>query len=189
MFWPGTSSTNFYKTTVNSNINSPKNKHSDHRLHGRYALDEPNSRRPEHGKGHIDFFLTAIGVHNKSEKISTVSNPGTGTLGLRNRLSQQGSNFGNWKSKTFNSEILKFDEKFQTNVVENYKLYRFTFLNSTSCNTGIFTNTISATTTSGIYKKAISLLLNSSSEPNINSGTSTVGEKPRNIQYEVNFVT
>ena len=66
---------------------------------------------------------------------------------------------------------------------------RFTLLNSISCDASIFTNKISATTASGIYKKAIFLPLNSSSEPKSNSGTSMVGKQPRNIKWEVNFVT
>ena len=110
IFWPRTSSTNFYKTTENPNSNSTKNQHSDHRLPGRYALDEPNNRRPEHGKEHIDFPLTATGVHNKSEKISTVGNPETRILGPGNRLSQHDSNFANGKSKKFNSEMQKLME-------------------------------------------------------------------------------
>ena len=77
MFWPGTSSMNFYKATENPNSNSTKNQHSDYLLPEQYALDEPNNRRLEYGKGHIDFSLTATGVHNKSEKISTVGNPET----------------------------------------------------------------------------------------------------------------
>ena len=75
MFWPGTNSTNFYKATENRNSSSTKNQHSNHCLPKRYVLYEPNNRRPEHGKAHIDFSLAAIGVHNKSGKISTVTNP------------------------------------------------------------------------------------------------------------------
>ena len=59
----------------------------------------------------------------------------------------------------------KLDGKSPTNVVGNYKLDRFTFLNSTISDASIFTNKISATTASGIYKKAIFLPLNSLSEP------------------------
>ena len=143
----------FYKATENPNSNSTKNQHSDHCLPGRYALDEPNNRRPEHGKGHIDFSLTATGVHNKSEKISTVSNTETRIFGPGNRLSQYDSNFANGKSKKFNSKMQKPDEKPQTNVVGNYKLDRLTLLNSTSTNPSIFTNKISATAASRIYKK------------------------------------
>ena len=182
MFWPRTRSTNFCKATENPNSNSTKNQHSDHHLPGRYALDEPNHRRPEHGKGHMDFSLTATGVHNKSEKISTVGNPETRILGPGNRLSQHDSNFANGKSKRFTSEMQKLDGKSQTNVVENFKLDRFPLLNSTSRNANIFTNKVSTTTASGIYKKAISLPLNSSSEPKFNSGTNMVGKQPRNIK-------
>ena len=82
-----------------------KNQHSDHHLLGRYALDEPNHRWPEHGKGHIDFSLTATGVHNESEKISTVGNPETRIFESGNGLSQDDSNFANGKSKKFNSEM------------------------------------------------------------------------------------
>ena len=53
----------------------------------------------------------------------------------------------------------------------------------------IFTNKISATTASGMYKKEISLPFNSSLEPKFNSGTNMVGKQPRNIKWEVNFVT
>ena len=77
MFWPGASSKKFYKATENPSSKSMKNQHSDHRLPGRYAFDVPNNRTPEHGKGHIDFSLTATGVHNKSEKISNNGNPET----------------------------------------------------------------------------------------------------------------
>ena len=149
-----TSCTNFYKATENPNSNSTRNQHSDHRLPGRYALDEPNNRMSEHGKGHTDFSLTATGVHNKSEKVSTVGNPETSILGPGNRLSQHDSNLANGKSKKFNSEMQKLDGKSQTNVVGNYKLYRFTLLNSTSGDASIFTNKISATATSGIDKKS-----------------------------------
>ena len=69
----------------------------------------------------------------------------------------------------------KLDGKSQTNVVENFKLDRFPLLNSTSRNASIFTNKVSTTTASGIYKKAISLPLNSSSEQKFNSGTNMVG--------------
>ena len=65
----------------------------------------------------------------------------------------------------------KRDGKSQSNVLGNYKLDRFTLLNNTSSNTSIFRNKISAATASGIYKKEISLPLNSSSEPKFNSGT------------------
>ena len=50
-------------------------------------------------------------------------------------------------------------------------------------------NKISATTVSGITKKEISLLLNSSSGSKFNLGTSMVGKQPRNIKWELNFVT
>ena len=152
-----------------------KNQHFDHRLSGQYALDEPN-------KGHIDFSLTATGVHNKSEKNITVGNPEIRIPGPGSMLNQHDSYFANGKSKKFNSEILKLDRKSQTNVVGNYKLDRFTLLNSTSSKPSIFTNKISATTASGIYKKAISLPLNSSSEPKFNSGTNMMGKQPRNIK-------
>ena len=92
MFWPGNSSTNFYKATENPNSNSTKNQHSDHCLPGWYALDEPNNGRPERGEEHIDFSLTATGVHNKSDNISTVANPETRILEPGNRLSQHDSN-------------------------------------------------------------------------------------------------
>ena len=49
----------------------------------------------------------------------------------------------------------KLDRKSQTNVVKNYNLDRFNLLNSTSSNNSIFTNKISATTASGIYKKTV----------------------------------
>ena len=75
MFWRGSNSTNFYKATENHNSSSTKNQHSNHSLPKRYVLYEPNNRRPEHGKAHNDFSLAAIGVHNKSGKISTVTNP------------------------------------------------------------------------------------------------------------------
>ena len=51
MFRRGTSSTNFYKPSENP-ISDSKNQHLDHRKRGRYALHDPNNRRPEHGKGH-----------------------------------------------------------------------------------------------------------------------------------------
>ena len=149
IFWPGTSSTNFYKATENPNGNSTKNQHLAHRLPWRYALDEPNNRRPEHGKGHIDFSLAGTGVHNKSEKISTVGNPDTRILEPGNRLSQHDSNFANGISKKFISEMQKLDGKSQANVVGNYKLDTFTLINSTSGDASIFTNKISATTASG----------------------------------------
>ena len=189
MFWSGTSSTNFYKATENPNSNSTKNQHLDYRLPRRYALDEPTNRRPEHGKGHIDFSLIATADHNKSEKMSTLGNPESRILGPGNRLSQNDSNFANGKSKKFNLEMQKLDGKSQTNVVGNYKFDRFNLLNSRSSDTSIFTNKISATTASGIYKKAIFLPLNSSSEPKFNSGTNMVGNQPRNLKWEVNFAT
>ena len=188
MFWSGTSSPNFYKATENPSSDSTMNRHSDHRLPRRYPLNEPKNRRPEHGKGHNDFSLTATGVHNKSEKISTVGNTETRIFGPGNRLSQHDSSFGNGKSKKFNTEMQKLDGKFQTNVVGNYKLDRFTLLNSTGSDASIFTNKISATTASGIYKKGIFLPLNSSSEPKLNSGTNMVRKQPRNMKWEVNFV-
>ena len=83
----------------------------------------------------------------------------------------------------------ELDGKSYTSAVENYKLDRFTLLNSTSGDTNIFTNKLSAATASGIYKKAISLPLNSSSEPKFNSETNMVGKPPRNITWEVTFVT
>ena len=55
----------------------------------------------------IDFCLTAIGVNNKSEKISAVSNPKTRILRPGNRLSQHNSNFVNGKSHNFSSELQK----------------------------------------------------------------------------------
>ena len=61
----------------------------------------------------------------------------------------------------------------------NYKLNRFS----------IFPNKIPATTASRIYKKAISLTFNSSSDSKFTSGTSKVGKQPRNVKWEVNFVT
>ena len=153
MFWSGTNSTNFYKGAENPNSNFAKNQHSDHRLPRRYALDELNNRRPEHFKRRIDFSLTATGVRNKSEKIITAGNPENRIIGSGNRLNKHDSNFANGKSKKFNSEMPKLDGKYQTSVWRNYKLDRFTLLNSTSSNASIFTNKISATTASEIYKK------------------------------------
>ena len=175
--WTGTSSTNFYKATQNLNCNSKKKQHSDHCLPGPCALDEPNNRRPEHGKGDIDFPLTVTGVYNKSEKISTIGKTETRILEPGNRLSQHDSTFANGKRKKFNSQMQKFDGKSQTVVVGNYKLDRLTLLNNTSSNASIFTNKISATTASGIHKKAIFLPLNSSSEPKFNLGTNMVGKQ------------
>ena len=121
IFWSKSSSKNFYKATLNHDSTSTENQLSDHSLPRRHALDEPNNRRHEHGKGHIDFSLTATATHNKSENISTVGNPETRFLGPGNRLSQHDSNFANRKSKKFNSEMQRLDEnpkptlwKFQT---------------------------------------------------------------------------
>ena len=66
MFQRETSSTNFYKPSENPISDSKKNRHLDHRKRGRYALHDPNNRRHEHGKGHINFSLASIGVHNNS---------------------------------------------------------------------------------------------------------------------------
>ena len=60
------------------------------------------------------------------------------------------------------------------NLIENpkpklWEITRFILLNSASCDTSILTNEISAASTSGIYKKAISLPLSSSSESKFNS--------------------
>ena len=73
--------------------------------------------------------------------------------------------------------------------MQNYKLNKFTMLNSTNCDASIFTNKISATTASGIYKKTIFLPLNSSSESKFNSGTSIEGKQSKNIKWKVSFVT
>ena len=86
-------------------------------------------------------------------KIITVGNPENRIIGSGNRLNKHDSNFANGKSKKFNSEMQKLDGKSQTNVWRNYKLDRFPLLNSTSSNASIFTNKISATTASEIYKK------------------------------------
>ena len=67
MFWPGTSSMHVFKATENPNSNSKKNQYSHHRRPRRYALDEPNNRRAKQNREHIDFLLTEIGGHNKSE--------------------------------------------------------------------------------------------------------------------------
>ena len=77
----------------------------------------------------------------------------------------------------------KLNGKSETNLVGNYKVDRFTLLNSTSNDASIFAKKIPATAASGIYQKAISLQLNSSSEPKFNSGTNTVGKQPRNINF------
>ena len=106
-------------------------------------------------QGHIGSSLTTTGVHNKTEKISPVGNSETSILRPGNRLSQHDSNFANGKSKKCDSEKKKLDRKSQTNVVKNYNLDRFNLLNSTSSNTSIFTNKISATIASGIYKKTV----------------------------------
>ena len=189
MFWLRTRWTNFYKTTKNLNSDSTRNHHSNHRLPVRYALDDPSNKRSEHGKRHIDFSLIAIGFYNKSEKISTASNPEAGIVWTGNTLSKHDSNFINGKSKKLNSEMQKSDGKPLTLILGNYKLHRFTLVSSTSCDASIFTNKISATTASGITKKAISLLLNSLSGSKFNFGTSMVGKQPRNIKSELNFVT
>ena len=105
MFWHRTRWTNFYETTKNLNSDSTRNHHSDHRLPVRYALDDPSNRRSEHGKRHIDFSLTAIGFHNKSEKISTASKPEAGIVWTGNTLSKHDSNFITGKSKKLNSEM------------------------------------------------------------------------------------
>ena len=60
MFWTGTSSSNFYKASKYPNSSSKKNQHSDYHLSGPYALDDPNNRRSECGKGYIDFLLQQL---------------------------------------------------------------------------------------------------------------------------------
>ena len=67
------------------------------------------------------------------------------------------TNFAYGKSKKFYSKMQKLDGKSQTNFVGNYKPGRFTLFNSTSGDASIFTKTA----TSRIYKKAISLPLDS----------------------------
>ena len=104
---------------------------------GIYVEEGSNSKRD---KGHIDFSLTATGVHNKYEKISTSGNPEIRIIEPGNRLSQHGSKFANGKSKNFNSEMQKLDGKSQTNVVGDYKLDRFALRNSTSSDASIFAN-------------------------------------------------
>ena len=83
LFRLGTSSMNFYKASENPNSDSTRNQHSNDGQPERYTLDEQKNIRPEHSKG---FSLTAIAVHNKSEKTSTVGNPETRILGSGNRL-------------------------------------------------------------------------------------------------------
>ena len=48
MFWPGASSSDFYKVTKDLNINPTKNQHLHHHLSRGDALDEPNNGRSEH---------------------------------------------------------------------------------------------------------------------------------------------
>ena len=60
MFWTQTSSSNFYKASKYPNSSSKKNQHSDYHLSGPYALDDPNNRRSECGKGYIDFLLQQL---------------------------------------------------------------------------------------------------------------------------------
>ena len=129
MFWPETSSANFYKATENSNSDSTKNHHSDHFLPRRFALDEPNNKRPEPCKGHIYFSLTATGVHSKSEKIRSVGNPETRIFGPGNRLSQDGSNFTIEKIKSLTQKC--------RNLMENPKptLWEITSLIGSLCST------------------------------------------------------
>ena len=52
---------------------------------------------------------------------------------------QQGFIINLFKNKKFNSEMQKFDGKFQANIVGNYKIDRFTLLITTSWDAGIFT--------------------------------------------------
>lgn len=59
----------------------------------------------------IDFSFKGTGFQNKSEKISTISNPETRIFGPANRLSQHDSNSANGKSKKLNSEMQELDGK------------------------------------------------------------------------------
>ena len=92
------------------------------------------------------------------------------------------------KVKSFTQKCRNLKKNFQPTLWEITSIDRLTLLNSISCDASIFINKISATTASEIYKKTISLPLNSSPEPKFNSGTSMVGKQPRNIKWEVNFV-
>ena len=80
------------------------------------------------------FSLTAVRVHNKFE-----SKPEIGIFGIINRLSYHKFNPTNEKSENFDSEIEKFDQKSQTNLVGSNKLDSFTLLISPGCDTSIFT--------------------------------------------------
>ena len=201
MFRRETSSTKLCKPNENHISDFMKNRHLDHRKPVRYALHERNNTRPDHSKGHINFYVNPLGFIINLKISALPATQKLEFLGLEIGsvnvdlwfmiLSQCSwpSLFANENSRKFNSEIQKFDRKSQTKNMGNYKLDRFIFLNSTSCDTSIRANKISATTTSGIYKKAISLPLNSSSESKFNSWSSMVGKKPRNIKWEVNFIT
>ena len=99
VFRPGTRSTNCCKATENPNNNSS----------WRYALDEPKIGGLNMARDTFIFSLTAIRIHNKSEKISTVDNAETRILGLGNRLTQHDSSFGNGKFHSINKTITQTD--------------------------------------------------------------------------------
>ena len=110
MVWPGAISTNFYKATETPNSNSTSINiriiaYLDMLLMSQ-TIQGLNKARDK-----IDFSFKGTGFQNKSEKISTISNPETRIFGPANRLSQHDSNSANGKSKKLNSEMQELDGK------------------------------------------------------------------------------
>ena len=111
MVWPGAISTNFYKTTETPNSNSASINiriiaYLEDMLLMSQTIQGLNKARDK-----IDFSFKGTGFQNKSEKISTISNPETRIFGPANRLSQHDSNSANGKSKKLNSEMQELDGK------------------------------------------------------------------------------
>ena len=111
MFWLGVISTNFYKAPKTSNRNSTSINiriiaYLEDMLLMCQTIQGLNKARDK-----IDFSFKATGFQNKSEKISTISNPETRIFGPANRLSQHDSNSANGKSKKLHSGMQELDGK------------------------------------------------------------------------------
>ena len=88
IFWPGSSPSDFHKTSEGPNCPIKEDQCKNNNIFGRHASNGPNIERNFANRGHIDFSVTKFRFCDKYKKVATNTSEGNRVFGVGDKFSK-----------------------------------------------------------------------------------------------------
>ena len=98
MFWPGSSPSDFYETSNDSNCLIKEDQCKNNNIFERHASNGPNVERNFASKGDIDFSVTEIRFCDKFKIVATKTREGNRVFGVSDKFSKHDVSLNSGKS-------------------------------------------------------------------------------------------